>query len=41
MQVICIDLFSLYVQVFIPSVNEHGDHYLVVIASLVKPWFVF
>ena len=40
MQVIYIDLISLYVQVFIPSVNEHCDHYLVVIVSLVKPWFV-
>ena len=32
MQVICIDLICLYVQVFIPSVNEHCGHYLVVIA---------
>ena len=28
-QVTCIALVSLYVQVFIPSVNEHCDHYLV------------
>ena len=28
-QVTCIVLVSLYVQVFIPSVNEHCDHYLV------------
>ena len=28
-QVTCITLVSLYVQVFIPSVNEHCDHYLV------------
>ena len=40
MQVICIDLISLYVQVFIPSVNEHCCHYLIVIACLIKPWFV-
>ena len=30
----------LYVQVFIPSVNEHCVHYLVVITWLIKPWFV-
>ena len=24
---------------FIPSVNEYFDHYLVVIACLIKPWF--
>ena len=40
MQVICIELISLYVQVSIPSVNEHCGHYLVVIACLIKPWFV-
>ena len=34
MQVICIELISLYVHVFIPSVNEHCDHYLIVIACL-------
>ena len=28
-QVTCIVLVYLYVQVFIPSVNEHCDHYLV------------
>ena len=28
-QVTCIALVSLYVQVFIPSVNEHCDHFLV------------
>ena len=39
-QVTCIILVSLYVQVFIPSVNEHCDHYLVVITCLIKPWFV-
>ena len=38
---ICIELISLYVQVFIPSVNEHCGHYLGVIACLIKPWFVF
>ena len=26
---------------FIPSVNEYFDHYLVVIACLIKPWFVY
>ena len=31
MQVICIELISLYVQMFIPSVNEHCGHYLIVI----------
>ena len=41
MQVICIDLISLYVQVFISSVNEHCGHYLVVIACLIKPLFYF
>ena len=40
MQVICIEFISLYVQVFISSVNEHCDHYLIVIACLIKPWFV-
>ena len=40
MQVTCIELISLYVQVFILSVNEHCGHYLVVIACLIKPWFV-
>ena len=39
MQVICIELISLYVQVFIQSVNEHCGHYLVVIACLMKSWF--
>ena len=28
-QVTCIVLVSLYVQVFVPSVNEYCDHYLV------------
>ena len=41
MQVICIELICLYVQVFISSVNEHCDHYLTVIACLIKPWFFF
>ena len=40
-QVTCIVLVSLYVQMFILSVNKHCGHYLVVIACLVKPWFVF
>jgi len=39
-QVTCIVLVCLYVQVFIPSVNEHCDHYLVVITCLIKSWFV-
>ena len=39
MQVICIELSGLYVM-FIPSVNEHYGHYFIVIACLVKPWFV-
>ena len=25
---------------FIPSVNEHCGHYFIVIACLVKPWFI-
>ena len=29
-QVICIELISLYVQMFILSVNEHCDHYFIV-----------
>ena len=29
-QVICIELISLYVQMFIPSMNEHCDHYFIV-----------
>ena len=40
MQVICIELISLYVRQFIPSVNEYCDHYFIVIAYLVKPWFI-
>ena len=35
MQVICIDPICLYVQVFIPNVNEHCGHYLVVIQAMV------
>ena len=38
-QVSCFVLVNLYVQVFIPSVNKHCDHYLVVITWLIKPWF--
>ena len=30
MQVLCIELISLYVQMFIPSVNEHCGHYFIV-----------
>ena len=40
MQVICIKLIDLYVRMFIPSVNEHYGHYFIVIACLVKPWFI-
>ena len=40
MQVICIELISLYVQMFILSVNEHYGHYFIVISCLVKPWFI-
>ena len=39
MQVIYIKLLSLYVQMFIPSVNEHYGHYSIVIACMVKRWF--
>ena len=40
MQVICIELIGLYVQMFILSVNEHCGHYFIVIAYMVKPWFI-
>ena len=40
MQVICIELISLYVRMFIPSVNEHYGHYFIVIACIFKPWFI-
>ena len=40
MQVICIELIGLYVRMFIPSVNKHYGHYFIVIACLVKPWFI-
>ena len=40
MQVICIELIGLYGQMFIPSGNEHCGHYFIVIACLVKPWFI-
>jgi len=39
-QVICIELISFYVRMFIPSVNEHCGHYFIVIACLVMPWFI-
>ena len=26
---------------FIPSENEHCDHYSIVIACMVKPWFYY
>ena len=32
-------LISLHVRMFIPYVNEHCDHYSIVIACMVKPWF--
>ena len=37
---ICTELVSLYVHMFIPSVNEHCGHYFIVIACLVKSWFI-
>ena len=37
---ICIELIGLYVWMFIPSGNEHCGHYFIVIAYLVKPWFI-
>ena len=40
MQVICIELIVLYVRMFILSVNEHCGHYFIVIACLVKTWFL-
>ena len=40
MQVICIEHIGLYVRMFIPSVNEHCGQYFIVIAYLVKPWFI-
>ena len=40
MQVICIKLIGLYVRMFIPSVNEHCGLYFIVIACLVKLWFI-
>ena len=36
----CLVLVNLYVLVFIPSVNEHCDHYLMVFTWLIKLWFV-
>ena len=36
MQVICIELIGLYIQMFISSMNEHYGHYFIVIACLVK-----
>ena len=40
MQVICIVLIGLYVRMVILNVNEHCGHYFIVIACLVKPWFI-
>ena len=40
MQVICIELIGLYVWMFILSVNEYCGLYFIVIACLVKPWFI-
>ena len=40
MQMICIELIGLYVRMFIPSENEYCGHYFIVIAYLVKPWFI-
>ena len=33
-------LISLHVWMFIPYVNEHCDHYSIVIDYMVKPWFI-
>ena len=33
-------LISLHVRMFIPYMNEHCDHYSIVIAYMVKPWFI-
>ena len=33
-------LIGLRVQIFILSMNEHCSHYFIVIACLVKPWFI-
>ena len=33
-------LISLHVRMFIPYENEHCDHYSIVIACMVKPWFI-
>ena len=33
-------LISLHVWMCIPYVNEHCDHYSIVIAFMVKPWFI-
>ena len=33
-------LISLHVRMFIPYVNEHYGHYSIVIACMVKPWFI-
>ena len=33
-------LISVHVRMFIPYVNEHCDHYSIVITCMVKPWFI-
>ena len=33
-------LTSLHVRIFIPYVNEYCGHYSIVIACMVKPWFI-
>ena len=33
-------LISLHVRMFIPYVNEHCGHCFIVIACMVKPWFI-
>ena len=33
-------LISLHVRMFIPYENEHCDHYSIMIACMVKPWFI-
>ena len=33
-------LINLHVRMFIPNLNEHCGHYSIVIACMVKPWFI-
>ena len=38
--ILCIELISLHVQMFIPCVNDHCGHYFSDCLFLVKPCFV-